>query len=108
MPAPLRPPHSKLTPVHSVHVNLSHCHPVYPCLIVLFRRFHSSRKLCGGDCGHSRVFFQIPTGPNEIASPAMLPASPPSSYAQGRCMAQLDRKSTRLNSSHLGISYAVF
>src|SRR5262245_63362687 len=26
----------------------------------------------------------------------------------GRCMPALDRKSTRLNSSHLGISYAVF
>src|ERR1035438_8269040 len=40
------------------------------------------------------------------------PASPPSSVPGGSAAADLcaesDRKSTRLNSSHLGISYAVF
>src|SRR5262245_64728908 len=33
---------------------------------------------------------------------------PPECKATARCGAPSDRKSTRLNSSHLGISYAVF
>src|ERR1035438_8590067 len=37
---------------------------------------------------------------------AMVCADPPPGYA--RWTVRLDRKSTRLNSSHLGISYAVF
>src|SRR5205814_8868914 len=52
---------------------------------------------------HSRSQFRMPDVPEEIIRDALL----------GRgdklaAMAALDRKSTRLNSSHLGISYAVF
>src|SRR2546426_2080233 len=39
---------------------------------------------------------------------ARAPAAPPRGAAQARDLAGGDRKSTRLNSSHLVISYAVF
>src|SRR5438045_7755381 len=42
------------------------------------------------------------TGQGAVASP------PPSCFLQGMYSWDTDRKSTRLNSSHLGISYAVF
>src|SRR5258705_8320627 len=39
---------------------------------------------------------------------AVRPAPPPHASPEGAASAHPDRKSTRLNSSHLGISYAVF
>src|SRR5205814_10333988 len=46
------------------------------------------------------------TGPTVLsASCKVVPRAPQSA---GRTILPLDRKSTRLNSSHLGISYAVF
>src|SRR5437899_7402179 len=39
---------------------------------------------------------------------SVMPPLPVATCASSRRLATLDRKSTRLNSSHLGISYAVF
>src|ERR1035441_776360 len=61
-------------------------------------------QACGGDCG---------PGPRPASCPGVESPSPSKLSIQGEAgmegyAARLDRKSTRLNSSHLGISYAVF
>src|SRR5690242_21327562 len=77
----------------------------------LFRSLKSSLRVAavtGGDCAPSRVRVQAYIAPlkdfgveiTEFASRAGL-YPPDSKWAQ-------DRKSTRLNSSHMSISYAVF
>src|SRR5258705_7037506 len=52
------------------------------------------------------TLFRSPTAPSATQTPqttvSSTPSAPPPTHAVG------DRKSTRLNSSHLGISYAVF
>src|SRR5437899_5605296 len=52
-----------------------------------------------------RPVFPFPGGPNALFEPRRFP--PQRGVFQG-CRRRGDRKSTRLNSSHLGISYAVF
>src|SRR5438045_6111638 len=65
----------------------------------LFRSHHKEKNLCFncGYPGHSSRDCSYPFNPNRIP--------PKDDQAKSQ---QTDRKSTRLNSSHLGMSYAVF
>src|SRR5262245_63943048 len=82
-------------------------HPPHPPLFPYTTLFRSS-------CAILNRAFSTPIGnAGEISSPATLTgiaASLPIRRASARSAASSprDRKSTRLNSSHLGISYAVF
>src|SRR2546430_9791732 len=55
---------------------------------------------------------EIPDAPSASRPPQPFPSTPPTvepeAPASGRRVRNLDRKSTRLNSSHSQISYAVF
>src|SRR5256885_11409429 len=55
----------------------------------------------------SKVAMKVPRAPS-TKSPSQCPGTARSSASAGRWEGDLDRKSTRLNSSHLVISYAVF
>src|SRR2546430_6227583 len=72
------------------------------------RQHHISktRGACGGHNSRTRLLATpaAPTPPPTAASAAPCEALP---FSPGQA-AQLDRKSTRLNSSHSQISYAVF
>src|SRR5438045_6598201 len=60
-----------------------------------------SRNLLGfGDCLLPPLLVQSPGG--------LFPSDNALADADGDGIPEIDRKSTRLNSSHLGISYAVF
>jgi len=50
----------------------------------------------------------LPTGPAEQISPLPIPSVTPALPELSTLDQALDRKSTRLNSSHANISYAVF
>src|SRR5205809_2658185 len=52
--------------------------------------------------------FQVPATPGTLAWPPSLPSVPTSRATRVTSKASSDRKSTRLNSSHGYISYAVF
>src|SRR3712207_7233698 len=58
------------------------------------------------------TLFRSPPPQSDTAPPARLPTTanhrPPVPFRCARCARRPDRKSTRLNSSHANISYAVF
>src|SRR5690242_21618683 len=75
-----------------------------------------SEGVVAGGVGEGRhglkLFAQIPAGLERMIAPhpgrADLSHDGEQSYVQGRLGSAQDRKSTRLNSSHMSISYAVF
>src|SRR3989475_2427702 len=67
----------------------------------LFRSYH----LPGGDAGTARGSTTPPSAKTSTATSRKIPASRRNTE---RVSSTLDRKSTRLNSSHSQISYAVF
>src|SRR5947199_6677959 len=73
--------------------------PPRPTLFPYTTLFRSSAQGTGRRAGR-----QLHGHALRLPRPARLPALP----ARAREVADQDRKSTRLNSSHLGISYAVF
>src|SRR5699024_12309547 len=66
------------------------------------RPVHPRRDICS----HHRCFYRKRSAPAEWIHQD--PVSPPWRQHDQRGRQSLDRKSTRLNSSHVSISYAVF
>src|SRR5262245_62628983 len=81
-----RPPRSTLFPYTTLFRSLKECHPACPFKARPQPLRKSRRRSTDG--GSMAIWRDEP--------------------ASGAPMRQRDRKSTRLNSSHLGISYAVF
>src|SRR5690242_20869639 len=87
----------------------------FRCVFVFFffssRRRHTrltcdwSSDVCSSDLGHCWLLASsLPTSYNACASWA----TPEKSHSGSKLSCGVDRKSTRLNSSHMSISYAVF
>src|SRR3712207_6946376 len=77
----------------------------------LFRSVLHSDAYCvakAGDTGAAHAFVEYASGPDGQRLLARSGRTVPSRPAIARSDAFLDRKSTRLNSSHANISYAVF
>src|SRR5256885_8729137 len=83
-----RPPRSTLFPYTTLFRSRSPDRPVHPNEREWSRRVRAEVPLCTTSC--SRIGVRA------------------SHQQQARCRIHRDRKSTRLNSSHLVISYAVF
>src|SRR3712207_8057612 len=86
-----RPPRSTLFPYTTLFRSEKPCRPTSPCP-------HGGRRVRSPGDG---------TLPRQGGRPR-LPAPPRPALAGGPPRADRDRKSTRLNSSHANISYAVF
>src|SRR5205814_10431559 len=96
-------------PLHSLSYTLAR--PPQSTLFPYTTLFRSPRRSAGASWrprGMSEQDWTAPYGlPAPANSPRPGPASSPATHRPG-FFPQKDRKSTRLNSSHLGISYAVF
>src|SRR3712207_7075576 len=66
------------------------------------RNFHTGASLLRD---HGGPVVRVPIGPRHVAPQFVIVTSPAGAHD---VLAGLDRKSTRLNSSHANISYAVF
>src|SRR5699024_12853281 len=71
--------------------------PPFP-YTTLFRS--GNRPDCSGDDGEGAAVHRVPGG--------LLRSQPPDLLERALAQAMQDRKSTRLNSSHVSLSYAVF
>src|SRR5690242_21370290 len=80
----------------SLLVSPTHCHP---------RALHSFPTRRSSDLDRTAVLLDDPLG---VAVAVHHDAADFLVHALGRRLADQDRKSTRLNSSHMSISYAVF
>src|SRR5256885_7657406 len=89
-----RPPRSTLFPYTTLFRSVFHALPCAPWIIALIIASQFGLYLIPGTA--TKAFVVGKTGPVTISGRV------------GRVIAALDRKSTRLNSSHLVISYAVF
>src|SRR5437899_5679551 len=72
----------------------------------LFRSINSDGSIQRVNLFARTLDIKFPTGISSVSDMAVMPGNPQTIAAT--VYKTLDRKSTRLNSSHLGISYAVF
>src|SRR5207249_12239873 len=93
--SPRRPPRSPLFPYTTLF--RSHLEPL--------RLAASRRRRRGGRGGPRRALAHRPLHHGEVVRRSL---RRPDQTAQGQRRQRRDRKSTRLNSSHVSISYAVF